>query len=133
MCRKFTASLTAQFLAIKSTMLTPAFNTFATFREYESTPGVFGGFCTSCGSSLSWRTLAIPDIVDIFIGTLDEKWLTEDRDGTSQSIAKALATPNGFQAWQSHAIGGVSDSLKGGITYMEGMPADATGKLEEKQ
>ncbi|CAG9990045.1 unnamed protein product [Clonostachys byssicola] len=122
MCRKFTASLIAQFLAIKIAMLTPEFSTFDTFREYESSVGVFRGFCIACGSSLSWRSLSFPDVVDIFIGTLDEKWLTENAYGT----AKILATPNGFQAWLRHAIADVTNRLEGGVKYLGGATMEET-------
>lgn len=40
--------------------------------EFESSPGVFRGFCGQCGTSLSWRTAAKPDTVDITTATLDD-------------------------------------------------------------
>lgn len=41
-------------------------------RLYESTPGVFRGFCSTCGSSLTWANQAeTPDRIAIALGTLD--------------------------------------------------------------
>jgi len=39
---------------------------------YESTPGVFRGFCSQCGSSLTWaNTAETPDRIAVSLGTLD--------------------------------------------------------------
>jgi hypothetical protein len=40
--------------------------------EFESSPGVFRGFCSHCGTSLSWRSEAKPDTIDITTATLDD-------------------------------------------------------------
>ena len=39
--------------------------------EFESSPGVFRGFCDACGTSLSWRRLDRPDTIDITTASLD--------------------------------------------------------------
>lgn len=44
----------------------------ATLRWYEPSGGVFYGFCSSCGSTLFWRTDTEPDHVSIAAGTLDQ-------------------------------------------------------------
>jgi hypothetical protein len=39
---------------------------------YESTPGVFRGFCSKCGSSLTWaNTAETPNSIAVSLGTLD--------------------------------------------------------------
>ncbi|TFH73727.1 GFA family protein [Gammaproteobacteria bacterium LSUCC0112] len=39
---------------------------------HESTPGVFRGFCSTCGSSLTWANqVETPDRIAIALGTLD--------------------------------------------------------------
>jgi hypothetical protein len=39
--------------------------------EFESSPGVFRGFCRACGTSLSWRRLDRPDTIDLTTASLD--------------------------------------------------------------
>ncbi|HKJ10829.1 MAG TPA: GFA family protein [Ornithinimicrobium sp.] len=40
-------------------------------RWYEPAPGVFYGFCGTCGSTLFWRSDGVADWVSISAGTLD--------------------------------------------------------------
>lgn len=40
-------------------------------RWYEASPGVFYGFCATCGSSLFWRNDDEPERWSIGAGTLD--------------------------------------------------------------
>lgn len=122
MCRKFTASLVAQFIAVARPNLAPSLRDAPDFAEYESSRGVFRGFCRRCGSGLSYRCERFPEVVDVFIGSLDEQWLSGDRDEEQVAIAKELATPNGYHAWYSHMIPGVSDYLQGRPNYAQGAP-----------
>ncbi len=43
-----------------------------TLRWYEASPGVFYGFCGTCGSTLFWRADEITDWVSIAAGTIDQ-------------------------------------------------------------
>ncbi|KAF5007333.1 hypothetical protein FDECE_6343 [Fusarium decemcellulare] len=113
MCRKWTSSLVAQFLVLSPKQLTPALNTFPAFKEYMSSPGRYRGFCSDCGTSLAWRSTDYTPIFDLYLGTVDEKWLVDHGD-----VGKALATPNGTQYWLQNAIEGVTDKLKGGREYL---------------
>lgn len=40
--------------------------------EFESSRGVFRGFCARCGTSLTWRTVERPRTIDITTATLDQ-------------------------------------------------------------
>ncbi|EXA39186.1 hypothetical protein FOVG_10814 [Fusarium oxysporum f. sp. pisi HDV247] len=117
MCRKWTSSLIAQFLVISPKQISPALGTFASFKEYMSSPGRFRGFCGDCGTSLTWRSADYTPIFDLYLGTLDEKYLVGDG-----VVAKTLATPNGTQYWMQNSIHGVTDVLKGGKKYSEEGP-----------
>ncbi|EFY91176.1 hypothetical protein J3459_017122 [Metarhizium acridum] len=119
MGRKFTASLLAQFLAIRRLSLAPSLKDSSTCAEYESSPGVLRGFCSRCGSSLSYRSLKYPEVVDVFIGSLDEKWLSNHT-----AVAKILATPSGYHAWLRNLIPGITDLLKGCPGYVEGASSE---------
>ncbi|EGU83549.1 hypothetical protein FOXB_05959 [Fusarium oxysporum f. sp. conglutinans Fo5176] len=99
MCRKWTSSLIAQFLVISPKQISPALGTFASFKEYMSSPGRFRGFCGDCGTSLTWRSADYTPIFDLYLGTLDEKYLVGDG-----VVAKTLATPNGTQYWMQNSI-----------------------------
>ncbi|KAL5597527.1 hypothetical protein FOBRF1_011320 [Fusarium oxysporum] len=117
MCRKWTSSLIAQFLVISPKQISPALGTFASFKEYMSSPGRFRGFCGDCGTSLAWRSADYTPIFGLYLGTLDEKYLVGDG-----VVAKTLATPNGTQYWMQNSIHGVTDVLKGGKKYSEEGP-----------
>ncbi|KAI8718542.1 CENP-V/GFA domain-containing protein [Fusarium sp. LHS14.1] len=112
MCRKWTSSLVAQFLVLSPEQLTPALNTFPSFKEYTSSPDRFRGFCSECGTSIAWRSADYTPIFDLYLGTLDEEWLVDGETG------KALAVPNGTQYWLQNAIHGITDKLKGGKEYL---------------
>ncbi|KAF5670311.1 DUF636 domain-containing protein [Fusarium denticulatum] len=117
MCRKWTSSLVAQFLVISPKQISPALNTFLSFKEYMSSPGRFRGFCGDCGTSIAWRSADYTPIFDLYLGTLDEKYLVGDG-----VVAKTLATPNGTQYWLQNAVHGVTDVLEGGKKYGEEGP-----------
>lgn len=40
--------------------------------EFESSRGVFRGFCARCGTSLTWRTAERPGTIDVTTATLDQ-------------------------------------------------------------
>ena len=39
--------------------------------EFESSPGIFRGFCARCGTSLTWRSAAKPATIDVTTASLD--------------------------------------------------------------
>ena len=39
--------------------------------EFESSPGVFRGFCARCGTSLTWRSADKPATIDLTTASLD--------------------------------------------------------------
>lgn len=112
MCRKWTASLIAQFLVVSPQQIQPPLESFSTYKEFSSSRNRFRGFCAECGSSLLWRSNDDTSTVDLFLGSLDNEWLT---GGTK--IADMLARPNGTQFWMENAIPGVTDLVSGGKLY----------------
>ena len=42
-----------------------------TLGHYTSSPGVTRGFCTACGSPMSYETKARPGEIDLYVGALD--------------------------------------------------------------
>ena len=127
MCRKWTSSLIAQFLVIRPEQFQPSLCTYEAYREYVSSPGRFRGFCGNCGSSLIWRSDADTSTLDLFLGTLDEQWLTPTNGNGSEylkDVAKVLTTPSGTQFWMENAVPGITDLLKtkGGRVYLQEGP-----------
>ncbi|KAL9605164.1 MAG: hypothetical protein Q9219_000098 [cf. Caloplaca sp. 3 TL-2023] len=110
----------------------------APYKEFSSTKGVYRGFCSSCGAALVWRADETADEVEVFIGTIDEKWLIGDRtqrvssqdltdtgvfekvlsadDGT---IGREICTPQAGQMYVRNAIKGVTDGRLVGKRFVE--------------
>lgn len=61
-----------------------------------------------------WRSDDNPETFDLFLGTVDEKWLVHEKE-----VGKALATPNQFQFWCENVIVGVTDTVKGGRSFLK--------------
>jgi hypothetical protein len=127
MCRKWTSSFVAQFLVVSAGSLQPDLREYETYEEYESSPRRFRGFCRRCGTSLIWRSGDDDRTVDVFLGTLDERWLVHHADG---KLGETLARPNGTQFWMENAIVGVTDLLKGGKEYPQEGP---DGRFEKDE
>lgn len=124
MCRKWTSSILPQILSFQVEQMTPQLqlfpSTFAEYTEYESSPRRFRGFCSRCGSSILWRSEDDKDEFDLFLGTVDERWLVGEKGHDGRRIGgfgKELVTPNYKQLWCENEIPGCSDLLKGGVRY----------------
>src|SRR5579871_751180 len=101
MCRKWTSALVPQSITVQAEQLTPQpqllSSTFAEYTEYESSPGCFRGFCSRCGSTIVWRSENQKAEVDVFLGTVDERWLVGEKGHDGRRVGgfgKELATPN---------------------------------------
>lgn len=66
-CRRTTGHYFAAATCKRSDM---AFDRDETLAWYESSPGIYRGFCSRCGSSLFWQD-SRRDEIDILAGTLD--------------------------------------------------------------
>lgn len=113
--------------------MSPPLDEFPSYKEYVSSPKRFRGFCVHCGTSLIWRSDDDKRTFDLFLGTVDEKWLAgekkaDDDESTTASmvkyggVGKTLGTPNGTQYWCENAIEGVTDLLQGGEKYARESP-----------
>ncbi|KAK1141017.1 hypothetical protein N8T08_009674 [Aspergillus melleus] len=128
MCRKFTASIYAQILPLSTTQLSPRhLSTFDTYKEYRSSETCLRGFCSACGSSLSFRSEDAPDKIYILLGTLDEEVLVgekvagsgrETEFGVVWERKGGIGMPLAYQLYWENAIPGVSDLLKDGKRHL---------------
>ncbi|KAI5808936.1 Mss4-like protein [Peziza echinospora] len=111
-CRKHTGTLIAPFLDMKTTQLewSPESRSEGNpFREFSATPGVYRGFCQKCGTPLTWRSDEKPHLIEILLGTVDEKFLSQRPE---------LTTPVG-QYWCKYFIKGVTDTIPTGDLWWE--------------
>lgn len=114
----------------------------APFKEFSSSAHGRRGFCTECGSALTWRDERNVEEVELFVGTVDEvfligdrtsrveshslawqgKWIgvlrREDEDGRT-SLGKDLCMPKGGNFFFRNAVDGVTDHNLGGEWYVE--------------
>lgn len=132
MCRKWTAGLLAQFIIVSPSQIAPPLSTFVQYKEYQSSPRRYRGFCGECGSSLIWRSGDKVDTLDLFLGTIDERWLLGAKvEGSERKTAqglvverrgglgKELCTPTQYQFYYENAIAGVTDLLEGGQKFLQ--------------
>lgn len=131
MCRKWTASLLTQSIIISPTQIVPPLSSFQTYTEYKSSPRHHRGFCGQCGSPLIWRSDDKTDTLDLYLGTIDERWLVGERvEGSEKTtihgikverrggVGKELCTLSQFQLYYENAIPGVTDVVRGGHKYL---------------
>ncbi|KAF3922162.1 hypothetical protein ABW21_db0202863 [Orbilia brochopaga] len=111
-CRKSTGALMAHVMTIEPPTRITWTCEDRSFREYSSSVGVFRGFCQSCGSTLSWRSLSTPAEIELFAGTLDESVLV----GGDGETGRAIVAPE-RQIWCVNRIKGVSDGAVSGEMY----------------
>lgn len=73
-----------------------------------------------------WRAEDVPEKTDIWLGTVDEKWLVERKadvaaatgQAGSESVGKVLGTPMYAQYYYENVIKGVTDFVQGGKRYL---------------
>lgn len=73
-----------------------------------------------------WRTETNLEKIDLFLGTIDEKWLVDRKadiatatgKGDSESTGKTLGTPMHGQYYYENVIKGVTDFVQGGKRYL---------------
>ena len=123
MCRKHTGAIHIPFVVVqepyvlwsssahKDVRLSELRSGDGEYREYESSPNRFRGFCAKCGSSLVWRSPGEEgDTYELMAGTLDEHVLLgnivpssddetrlAERDGTG--LGSDLAVPKAHYYW----------------------------------
>jgi hypothetical protein len=75
-------------------------------KKYESSPGHFRSFCSTCGSSISWHH-ETDETLEILTGSIDDKSLEE-------AVWQDLSLPTAGNFWFKNAIKGVTDTTLGG-------------------
>src|ERR1700744_3346575 len=75
MCRKFTGCVLPQNVSIPTSYIKPPLPSNKTYKAYASSPGAFRGFCSNCGSSLTFNENDKPEMTEIHLGSLYEEVL----------------------------------------------------------
>jgi len=129
-CRKFTGSLIPQVVGIPTEYMKPPFDSHSSYKKYASGPGSYRGFCSMCGSSLTFGHA--DGQLDVHVGCFDgeellgrkvgEEYETKwgkiwERDANS-SFGKEL-TQAKDHIWVGNAVPGLTDSMVG-KKYMGG-------------
>lgn len=109
----------------------------APFREFQSSPSARRGFCSDCGSTLSFHDQKSLEEIEIATGTMDEKWFIGDRTervGSEElaregrwaevikeegDLGKAIAAPKRGSFWYRNTIAGVTDQGVFGARWVE--------------
>jgi hypothetical protein len=68
-CRKQTSSAVATYVMVERAKLR---FTRGEPRVFASSPGVERSFCADCGSPIAYGSEGRPEIIDLFLGTLDD-------------------------------------------------------------
>jgi hypothetical protein len=80
MCRKHSGSLITQIGSYPLSNVSPPFSSHATYKTYASGPDTERGFCSTCGSSLTFHDKRDVGIIEISIGAFDEEVFCGKRD-----------------------------------------------------
>src|ERR1700753_2861549 len=80
MCRKFTGSILPQNFNVPTQNISPPLASNPSFKLYKSSSFGKRGFCSICGSSITFSYDKKPDHTEIYIGVLDEEVLCGKRD-----------------------------------------------------
>ena len=128
-CRKRSGALTAPYIDTLTTHVhwsTPSHHpttsptTLPSFAEYSASAGKHRGFCTTCGSPLTFRSDDCPGEVEVTTGSLDEEVLAGE-------MGKVVGRASGGHFWCERMIAGVTD-LEGGRRFRAGGGSEEVGK-----
>ncbi|KAF2121161.1 Mss4-like protein [Lophiotrema nucula] len=125
MCRKHGGSLFPQNVGIPTANIFPALDSNPSYKLYKSSPTAFRGFCSTCGSALTFNDTGTPEIVEINMGAFDEEVLCGKRDEANAwedeygrhvprigGVGKELCYPK-YHIFMENAIPGVTDGFEG--------------------
>jgi len=87
-----------------------------TYSEYSASPGIYRGFCTKCGGTLSWGRPESPEI-HIAVGSFDEEFLigerVSDKVRGEGGFGLALYRSDAKHIYTVNEIKGVTDHWEG--------------------
>jgi hypothetical protein len=143
LCRKFTGALISHDVIIKPEQISDI-SKASTYKEYRSSEAAVRTFCSNCGSGLTWKIDYVPDMVVLFMGTIDEEFLIGKKvEGSEKEtplgvefkrdggLSKELASMNLGHLFWNNAIPGVSDHVVGeGALFPQSFPQEMNKEPE---
>jgi GNAT superfamily N-acetyltransferase len=136
-CRRATASGFTSFLSVPKACVTWT----GTPRTYRSSPGVVRRFCGTCGTQMSYETVARPDDVDLYAATLDDPtgFHPQDHDHWAEHLPwivpgdglPRLSAPRAMAAGED--FGPVLSLIRDAFAHMDGVidPPSSVHRLTE--
>ncbi|KIW96776.1 uncharacterized protein Z519_02167 [Cladophialophora bantiana CBS 173.52] len=107
-CRKWTGALMTHILPLPDFAFTWTPSDRPTYREYNSSPGCYRGFCNVCGGNLTWRgdSYGGRQLIILSLGSVDPAWLLST---AKSNFGTVLCSPRGGNYFWENAILGVTD------------------------
>jgi len=125
MCRKHSGGLFPQNGAYPLSNVSPPLTSNPTYKTYASGPSTERGFCSTCGSALTFNDKGDVNVIEINLGALDEHVLCGKRDEAGAwedehgrhvprigGWGKEIAFPN-YHMFSENEIPGVTDGFEG--------------------
>ncbi|KAF2204670.1 hypothetical protein GQ43DRAFT_478033 [Delitschia confertaspora ATCC 74209] len=124
-CRKHTGNILPQYTGFKTKDISPPLTSNPEYKTYESSSTGSRGFCSKCGSSLTFNDKRDPEHTEMNLGAFDEEVLCGKKDEASAwedehgrhvprvgGVGKELCTAK-YHIFMENAIPGVTDELEG--------------------
>ncbi|KAK5289088.1 hypothetical protein LTR16_003151, partial [Cryomyces antarcticus] len=64
---------------VKSSQMNLPLESHSAYKQYRSSPGAPRGFWSDCGSALTFSWDSQPERFEVWLGSLDEKWVIGDK------------------------------------------------------
>ncbi|KAK7187629.1 hypothetical protein DPSP01_003690 [Paraphaeosphaeria sporulosa] len=125
MCRKHSGSLLPQNISFPVAHLTPNLASFPTYNTYSSGPTTSRGFCSTCGSPLTFNDDKNRDLIEINIGSFDEEVLIGEKveeDAWEDEYGRHVPRKGGwgyelgfpkYHIFAENEVKGVTDGFEG--------------------
>lgn len=133
-----------QSLTVPRKTVSPPLESNASYKTYKSSSFAYRGFCSTCGSSLTFNYDKTPDAVEILLGLFDEDLICGKKDEANawsdahgEHVPRVGGIGQDFcgplrHLWLENAVAGVTDNLPG-KQYLRGSEDGDpfTGRLSE--
>jgi hypothetical protein len=134
-----------QTVGVPTDSIVPPFTSSPTYTEYQSTAKGKRGFCSKCGSSLTFLYIEKPQHTEIHLGTIDEDVLLGEKGGDEYharygtkstrkegGLGSLLSrTDRSGHIWFENAIEGVTDNVPGLKWFRERTDGEGFEREEE--
>jgi Glutathione-dependent formaldehyde-activating enzyme len=116
----------SQSISVATSWISPPLSTSETFKIYRWSSKGERGFCSDCGSSVTFQYTEQPERIEVFLGTMDEETLLGKKVGQEscgkygmrttreEALGTLLCQTTGSRnIWWENAIKNVTDDRPG--------------------